>query len=139
MCRQWENTGTCDRTPCKFSHSWEEYFSSKPRDLPRVQGYVVQEPYVVYAEPEEAGPDEVSRSIDLHTVCPVYLDLGYCPFAWRCRFLGGHVKKAEGGVGGWALAEMKDETPGWKNGETNWPNMQVLSKLRKATVSLTLT
>lgn len=91
--------------------------------------------------------DIIGRAIDLRTTCPVYQDLGYCPYGWKCRFLGGHVKRAvegdegNGGVrsGGWVMGceTVKEEEGGWKGGETNWPAHQIFAALRRCTVCST--
>jgi tRNA-dihydrouridine synthase 3 len=145
MCRAFEQ-GTCDHDPCKFSHDWLAYFAAKPADLPLVEGYVTEEPFVKYVPADLAGGDEdpVGRSIDLRTTCPVYRDLGYCPYGWKCRFLGGHVRRKQADVdgktkqvGGWELPfdTPKEAAEGWKNGETNWPDQAVMNELRRAKVS----
>lgn len=49
-----------------------------------------------HANPNADAADEsksVFSSFDPTTTCPVYESLGYCPQAWKCRFLGGHVEK----------------------------------------------
>lgn len=44
---------------------------------------------------------------DIGNVCPVFEAIGECNDGWRCRWLSGHVKKAEegerGSVDGWML------------------------------------
>lgn len=147
MCRAWE-LGKCEHDPCKFSHDWSEYFAAKPRDLSYVKGYTIEEPFVQYEGVRMGGGEEdtIGRAIDLNTTCPVYLDLGYCPFGWKCRFLGGHVKRVDDGenvegsrrVGNWVMdcETIREEQGGWKNQETNWPDHDVFTALRKCTVSL---
>lgn len=99
----------------------------------------------------------VERSLDLNSKCPVYQDLGYCPYSWRCRFVGGHVRRVQGveGIevgqgadagseqdprraGDWELSCSVDppekEEEGWKMGETNWPDSSVIQRLRQEKV-----
>lgn len=142
--------GECTHNPCKFSHDWTAYFKSKPADLPFVEGYTTEEPFVQYAQATVGGAetDSVGRAIDLKTRCPVYADLGYCPFGWKCRFLGGHVRKVQEGegadkskmVGEWEMTTelTREEEEGWKNGETNWPDHKVFGELRRCIVSYCL-
>jgi len=37
---------------------------------------------------------------DIGDVCPVYEAIGVCRDGWRCRWLGGHICKAEPGEEG---------------------------------------
>lgn len=154
ICRAWESTGVCDKGPtCKWAHSWEGYFAVKPADIHwEASGMLSDSPqYVVLGERVVGGEDEVGRTIDLKTECPVYKDLGYCPYAWRCRFLGGHVRrlteaeKAEkkeddvGSVGDWACEGLEgkvaiDNEQRWKRDETNWPTPTLLTTLRTSAV-----
>ena len=106
--------------------------------------------YVTLGAADIGGEDELSKTLDLATQCPVYLDLGYCPFAWRCRFLGGHVRKLaeeeKGGppiperMDGWECLGMQEEEvtkDGWKRDETNYPP-GILHELRTSRVSLSI-
>lgn len=44
---------------------------------------------------------------DIGEVCPVFEAIGVCKDGWRCRWLGGHIRKAdegeEGAIDGWKL------------------------------------
>lgn len=155
MCRLWETTGTCTKDGCRFSHNWTGYFESKFPDVryDPTATFSSEAPFVQEREGVIGGEDMVGRTIDMGTTCPVLSDLGYCPYGWRCRFLGGHVRKlgsTEGEfdgtnasvkrIGEWELLGEKtaDEKQGWKNKETNWPNYEVMNRLRSNTVSLAL-
>ncbi len=46
-------------------------------------------------------------SVDSTTRCPVFDAMGSCRLGLKCRFLGGHVRKAEGGTV--ALVEDEDK------------------------------
>lgn len=115
--------------------------------------------YAVYPASRPGAEDAVGMTIDLATKCPVLADLGYCPFGFRCRFAGAHVARisseenlageSTNGVGsgsadpktagGWRItADLHDPTgvrEGWKMGETNWPDSNLLTKLRTDKVS----
>jgi len=43
---------------------------------------------------------------DIGDVCPVYEAIGVCRDGWRCRWLSGHIRKAEPGE--------EDAMDGWK-------------------------
>jgi tRNA-dihydrouridine synthase 3 len=149
MCRQWELSGICDRPQgCKFAHNWEDYLKTKPQDVhydPTAQ-LNVEPPFVTQAEVVSAGDDVVGQRLDTSTVCPVKRDLGWCPYGMKCRFLGGHLKRVEGEskgaenerYGGWELTDHIEppQKEGWKQGETNWQDHEVIRKLRFHGVSL---
>ena len=160
MCRSWEVKGICDRDQvnCRFAHSWEEYFSVKPPDIhweksPTILGDPDDDQFVkgkARAEGSKEGSDDlVGRSLDLSTECPVVADLGYCPYGWRCRFLGGHVRrwtdvakgeKSDGSsrVGQWELTgrEGLRDKGKWDRRETNWSDYDTIATLRGSSVSL---
>lgn len=146
ICRQWETTGECARgDDCKFQHSYAGYFEVKPHDVHYEKGNLVDEPpFRKWSEPVSGGDDAVGKTVDLATQCPVYSDLGYCPYGWRCRYLGGHIRRAEGEgadsltrIGAWELvgkpAQREDQEG--KNDEINWPKQGVLTQLKKNQVS----
>ncbi|WVQ79613.1 tRNA-dihydrouridine(47) synthase [NAD(P)(+)] [Cryptococcus sp. DSM 104549] len=164
LCRGWETTGICDRPQgCKFAHSWAGYFEVKPADVGYDDKAVIQgeaAPYVVKRERQVGGEYVVGKTVDLGTVCPVLKDLGFCPYGWRCRYLGGHLRrvsveaagetagekseeKTEAGkatdgpqarIGEWELEGYKanDMVNGWKQRETNWPDWDVLFKFKRS-------
>jgi tRNA-dihydrouridine synthase 3 len=159
MCRQWELSGICHRPQgCKFAHSWEEYFKTKPRDIhwDPVSKFSTTPPFVINDEVVSAGDDVVGQRLDTTTVCPVKMDLGWCPYGMKCRFLGGHLKRVEGEgegevegesgkkadnerYGGWELTDNvePEQKEGWKQGETNWQDHEVVRRLRFHSVSST--
>lgn len=151
MCRAWERTGECDRpSTCRFAHSWEDYFKSKPQDIhhdPKAT-FNTTEPYIVIGECVSGGDDVVGRRLNVSTVCPVKRDLGWCPYGMKCRFLGNHLKKVdvEGGdasgpaneqYAGWRLTDNvePEQKEGWRQGETNWQDPEVIRQLRFQSVS----
>lgn len=145
MCRGWETTGTCDRpSNCRFAHSWEPYFQTKPLDVhydPSAT-FNTAEPYIVIPDGVAASDDVVSSRLDTTTVCPVKRDLGWCPYGMKCRFLGAHLRKvddteakdlgANEQYAGWRLTDNVDPEPKerWRQGETNWQNPEVIRQLR---------
>jgi tRNA-dihydrouridine synthase 3 len=146
MCSGWEKTGKCPfGDKCKYAHSWDAYFAVKPQDIHYARGELAEEaPFAATTERQGGGDDAIGKTVDLATTCPVYAELGYCTFGWRCRFLGGHVKKAEvegedslTRVGGWELLgfpDMDGSREG-RNREVNWAKVEVLHSLQKSKVS----
>jgi tRNA-dihydrouridine synthase 3 len=145
MCRQWELTGICDRPQgCKFAHTWEEYFKTKPQDVhyDPIAEFQTTPPFVLGNQVVSAGEDVVGKRLDTTTICPVKRDLGWCPYGMKCRFLGSHLKRVEDGdhskgaenerYGGWELTDHVEleQKAGWKQGETNWQDHEVIRKLR---------
>ncbi|ORY32093.1 tRNA-dihydrouridine(47) synthase [NAD(P)(+)] [Naematelia encephala] len=141
MCRRWEH-GECQHgEACKFAHSWDGYFAVKPVDL----RWTTSEAQLA-GQRVIGGEDEVGKTLDLGTKCPVKEDVGYCPFGWRCRYLGGHVKRLDADsesqgqsqgqrqksrIGAWELeGQEEDRDNQWRRGETNWPNMKVINSLK---------
>jgi hypothetical protein len=52
---------------------------------------------------------------DVSNVCPVFEAIGKCSDGWRCRWLSGHIRKAEegeeGSVDGWKLLADEEVVP----------------------------
>jgi len=101
--------------------------------------------YVVYNQHLPGGEDVIGHTIDLGTRCPVKADLGWCPYGFRCRFLGGHVRRendtdkgpSEAGpshYNGWLIVGEKKNGV-WRNGETNWGSADLLRQLQNDLVS----
>ncbi|OCF55065.1 tRNA-dihydrouridine(47) synthase [NAD(P)(+)] [Kwoniella mangroviensis CBS 10435] len=151
ICKAWETTGSCERgESCKFAHSWDGYFDIKPKDVYlNFDGKLQDQPPYAEDKEDKGGEDIIGSRINLSTTCPVLKDLGYCPYGWRCRFLGGHVKKiqdqsGENGastssgpitrLGGWELLNLstgEKEGSRWKHGETNWVDWDVINSLKR--------
>lgn len=152
MCRSWELKGECDRpTNCRFAHTWEEYFKTKPQDIhhdPQA-GFTVEPPYIQIAQGVSGGDDIVGMRLDTTTICPVKKDLGWCPYGMKCRFLGNHLTKVDAPkegesagpaneeYAGWRLTDHIEpaQKEGWRQGETNWQNPEVIRQLRSQSVS----
>lgn len=153
MCRAWERTGECDRpSSCRFAHSWEDYLKTKPQDIHHdpAATFNTTEPYIVIGDCVSGGDDVVGMRLDTTTVCPVKKDLGWCPYGMKCRFLGAHLKKVDSEVeaekgpaneqySGWRLTDNvePEQKEGWRQGETNWQNPEVIRQLRFLSVRRT--
>lgn len=153
MCRSWELTGICDRPHnCRFAHTWEEYFKVKPHDVHHDPGatFTIEPPYIQIGQGVSGGDDVVGKKLDTTTICPVKKDLGWCPYGMKCRFLGNHLVKVEETkegekagpaneqYGGWKLTDHiePEQARGWRQGETNWQDPEVIRQLRGRSVSL---
>ncbi len=149
ICRAWETAGICSRDGCRFAHDWSGYFGVKPHDIHLEARSAIkgEAPFVMKKKRVISGEDELGRTVDLGTDCPVFRDMGWCPYGWRCRFLGGHVRLVGqvdigvariGGaerIGDWELVGKKGEDSGKsRNRETNWPDHEAISRLRNNSV-----
>lgn len=124
----------------------------KPQDIhhdPKAS-FTVDPPYIQIAQGMSGGDDIVGMRTDTTTICPVKKDLGWCPYGMKCRFLGNHLVKVEKQDGtdkagpaneehnGWRLTDHMEleQKEGWRQGETNWQNPEIIRQLRSQTVSL---
>lgn len=152
ICKAWATGQGCPRGAdgCKFNHSWAGYFEVKPTDVHHEIGGALSEtsPFVASIGNAVGGDDVLGKTIDLNTQCPVYKELGYCTYGWKCRFLGGHVRKAEGPgedsisrIGDWELLGREEPgqvDPETKFDEVNWPKPDVISDLKSNRVGETV-
>ena len=53
--------------------------------------------------------DAECPSLDLSTTCPVYNVKGKCDHGFKCRFLGGHVRKDDVGSNQWQVMIDEDK------------------------------
>ncbi|WWC61465.1 uncharacterized protein I303_104049 [Kwoniella dejecticola CBS 10117] len=137
ICKAWETTGLCDRgETCKFNHSWDGYFEIKPSDVYlNPSATLLPDPPYVNEEAQsgvvEDENDLIGKKINLKTVCPVLKDLGYCPYGWRCRFLGNHIKRIndkEGSSKAQKSSEQDKENADAQNGFSSSPSSWSSSK-----------
>jgi tRNA-dihydrouridine synthase 3 len=111
LCWRFAGSGKCDfGSECRFSHDVHAYLDAKPRDIffPSASMLGNEPPFVSLPS---AGASETERSegssVDSTTRCPVFEATGSCRLGLKCRFLGGHVRKAEDGTV--ALVEDEDK------------------------------
>jgi tRNA-dihydrouridine synthase 3 len=110
---------------CRFTHDILNYLAAKPRDIqiPQVSDIPISPPF--FSRVTEGVTDSEYPSIDLSTTCPLFSETGECRYGTRshipisgieyrlpafrygfkCRFLGGHIRKDEHG----ALTLIDDE------------------------------
>lgn len=85
---------------CRNTHDIKAYLDQKPKDIkfPRdvdlvIPALISKDDNIVHQEAKTS----VAPSIDPEAYCSVYEDKGTCRHGFKCRFLGGHVKKSESG------------------------------------------
>ncbi|KAI0301274.1 hypothetical protein BC826DRAFT_988480 [Russula brevipes] len=106
LCWRFAGTGNCDfGSECRLSHDIPAYLEAKPRDIFFPSGSMLRsEPPFVSLPPSAAkgGSEELGESepsVDPPSIrCPVFEATGSCRIGLKCRFLGGHVRKAEDGT-----------------------------------------
>ena len=90
------------------------------------------------AEGIEEGSEEPfkSESVDFPTRCPPFETTGSCRMGLKCRFLGGHMRKAEGGTVSLVEDEEKKRATLTANTELNFVSPSTLKLLRAKKVDL---
>lgn len=84
---------------CRFSHDIPAYLAAKPRDIYFNLSDPLTDtpPFVKLPEAEDnMGVDSTQNSVDFSTHCPNFEETGACRHGFKCRFLGGHVRKEDG-------------------------------------------
>jgi len=85
-------------------------------------------------EPFEAESE--SESVDFPTRCPLFEMTGFCRIGLKCRFLGGHMRKAEDGTISSVEDEEKKKATLTANTELNFLSLSTLKRLRAKKVDL---
>jgi tRNA-dihydrouridine synthase 3 len=86
-------------------------------------------------ESEEPFESE-SQSVDFPTRCPPFETTGSCRIGVKCRFLGGHMRKAEDGTVSLVEDEEKKRATLATNTELNFVSPPTLKLLRTKKVGL---
>ncbi|KAI9464008.1 zinc finger dihydrouridine synthase [Lactarius psammicola] len=135
LCWRFAGSGKCDfGSECRFSHDVHAYLDAKPKDIffPSASMLSNEPPFV--SLPSTAGADGVERSeefsVDSTTRCPVFEATGSCRLGLKCRFLGGHVRKAEDGTVALVEDEDKKALTLTANTELNFVSPGTLKLLR---------
>ncbi|KAI0039115.1 zinc finger dihydrouridine synthase [Auriscalpium vulgare] len=106
LCWKFANNNSCEfGSECRFTHDIPAYLAQKPRDIyfPSPSDLTDSPPF---AKIPETGSEESDSSVDFRTRCPVFDDVGICRLGVKCRFLGGHARKADDGT----IQLVEDET-----------------------------
>lgn len=125
------------RDRCRFTHDVGAYLAGKSRDIRfPAPGDLTSEPPFV-RRVERGGADAAPASVDFATACPVFEESGHCRQGLKCRFLGGHARRAEGGAG---IEIVRDEERAGEmrraTGEMNFLGTGVLKELRTKKASV---
>ena len=125
---------------CRLSHDIPAYLEAKPRDIffP-LESMLNNEPPFV-SLPSAAKPSDASEqpSVDFPIRCPVFEATGSCRIGLKCRFLGGHARKAEDGTVSLVEDEGKKEVTLTANTELNFVSPTTLKLLRSKKVGIYL-
>ncbi|KAG8978890.1 tRNA-dihydrouridine synthase 3 [Tulasnella sp. JGI-2019a] len=91
----------CTLSSCRFEHDILSYLSTKPPDIcfPPSSTISNAPPFVQQPQERDGGAtDEIEASEssggDPATSCPVFIERGVCDQGFKCRFLGGHVRRS---------------------------------------------
>jgi len=128
---------------CRLSHDIPAYLKAKPRDIffPSETTLSNEPPFVALPstakgiEEESEEPLE-SESVDFPTRCPPFETTGSCRLGLKCRFLGGHMRKAEDGTVSLVEDEEKKKATLTANTELNFVSPSTLKLLRAKKVDL---
>lgn len=85
---------------------------------------------------EESEEPFESESVDFPTWCPPFEATGSCRIGLKCRFLGGHMRKAEDGTVSLMEDEEKKRATSTANTELNFVSPPTLKLLRTKKVDL---
>ncbi|EIM87584.1 FMN-linked oxidoreductase [Stereum hirsutum FP-91666 SS1] len=102
VCWRVATGGDCEfGAECRFSHDIPAYLAAKPRDIyfNITDPLTDTPPFVKLTGSEnnmEAAVDSAQDSVDFSTHCPNFEETGACRHGFKCRFLGGHVRKEDG-------------------------------------------
>jgi tRNA-dihydrouridine synthase 3 len=96
-------------------------------------------PFVALPSAAPTGTDESeepSVDSDFPTRCPVFEAAGSCRLGLKCRFLGGHMRKAEDGTVSLVEDEERKNVALTANTELNYVSPTTLKLLRTKKVRL---
>ncbi|KAI9513479.1 zinc finger dihydrouridine synthase [Russula earlei] len=97
LCWRFAGSGKCDfGSEC-----------AKPRDIsfPSPSMLGDEPPFVSFPTATEGTQESERPSVEAPIRCPVFESTGFCRIGLKCRFLGGHVRKAEDGT----VSSVEDE------------------------------
>lgn len=85
---------------------------------------------------EEESEEPFESESEFATRCPPFETTGYCRIGVKCRFLGGHMRKAEDGTVSLVEDEEKKRAALAANTELNFISLPTLKLLRTKKVGL---
>lgn len=63
--------------------------------MPPISALSHEPPFVRQTEADGSVENAENSSVDFSTTCPVFEKTGECGHGFRCRYLGGHVRKKD--------------------------------------------
>jgi tRNA-dihydrouridine synthase 3 len=92
---------------CRFTHDIASYLAVKPKDIRFPSASDLVNPSFVNSLTNSDGMTDVQEASfqEFNTICPVFEETGECKHGFKCRFLGGHVRKDDDG----SLMLIQDE------------------------------
>ncbi|KAH8981918.1 zinc finger dihydrouridine synthase [Lactarius hatsudake] len=134
LCWRFAGSGKCDfGSECRLSHDIQAYLDAKPRDIifPSASMLSNEPPFVSLPGTGANGTERSEgSSVDPTSRCPVFEATGSCRLGLKCRFLGGHVYKAEDGTVALVEDEDKKALAQTANTELNFVSPATLKLLR---------
>ena len=120
---------------CRNTHDVKAYLAAKPRDirLPTPDTYQDTPPYVTLDE-DKSMVDADHPSVNWDVKCPVFETRGECTTGFKCRFLGGHVRKGDDGELSLIVDEDKKARTAVSEVEVNFIDGDALKKIRSKKV-----
>ncbi|KAH9988117.1 FMN-linked oxidoreductase [Russula compacta] len=136
LCWRFAGSGKCDfGSECRLSHDIPAYLEAKPGDIffPSESMLRNEPPFVSLPSAAAQGSEDSERpsGVDSPTTrCPVFETTGACRIGLKCRFLGGHVRKAEDGTVSLVEDEERKRVTLAENTELNFVSPASLKLLR---------
>jgi tRNA-dihydrouridine synthase 3 len=125
---------------CRLSHDIPAYLEAKPKDIffPPESILSNESPFVSLPTAATGSEDSDVPSVDLPIRCPVFEATGSCRIGLKCRFLGGHARKAEDGTVLSVEDEERKKATSAANTELNFVSPATLKLLRAKKVDIYL-
>jgi tRNA-dihydrouridine synthase 3 len=133
LCWRFAGSGKCDfGSECRLSHDIPAYLNAKPRDIlfPSESMLSNEPPFVALPSAASGTEEPEEPSVDFPTRCPVFEATGSCRLGLKCRFLGGHMRKAEDGTVSLVEDEERKSVALTANTELNYVSPTTLKLLR---------
>ena len=124
---------------CRLSHDIPAYLKAKPRDIffPSESMLSSEPPFVALPSAAKGTEESEEPSVDdFPTRCPMFEATGTCRIGLKCRFLGGHMHKAEDGTVSVVEDEDRKRVALAANTELNFVSPTTLKLLRTKKVNL---
>jgi tRNA-dihydrouridine synthase 3 len=118
---------------CRLSHDIPAYLEAKPKDIFFPTGSTLRDEPPFVSLPNATDESE-QPSVDFPIRCPIFEATGSCRIGLKCRFLGGHARRAEDGTVSLVEDEEKKKATLAANTELNFVSPATLKLLRSKKV-----